>query len=1465
MGNPGSPISSVAQVRLLRIFISSPGDVADERNLARAMIKDELPYLLAFRGRVTFDVIAWDDPAAKVPLFAGETPQESVNRARPRPATCDIVMVIIWSRLGTPLPESIRKANGDPYLSGTEWEYLDASTSPSKPTVLIYRRTEEPKIGLRDPQRREKVEQFERVEQFFAQFRNPDGSLAGGVNEYDTPTDFKDLLRQHLEEVVWQRLALTDATLAMIAAPSRPRNWTGAPYPGLRPFGTDEATIFCGRDRDADGLIAQLRDPGRRFLAVVGDSGTGKSSLVYAGLLPRLKDGAFEGSAEWFIVDCKPAYLGDDPFLSLADGLFRVLPALPWERPRDLARNLRTEAASVVRSLAGTCLDTSGKGTLALFIDQLEELFNQCSERFRLPFANLLSIAAADPHYRVIATLRADYLAAAAQLEPLQELLQRGTFLLGPPGASALVDMIRKPAALVGIALSDDLVDALLADSGDGRGALPLVAFCLQQLYDTAGLTGRLSLTDYERIGRLRGALGGHADAVLRAAEQRHGAAVTSALPLLFAALATVDVSGAPTRRRVPRSALTHHAAVSELVDGLVEGRLLMATDAGGLATVEVAHEVLFQSWPALSRWLESNRADLMTMSEVTDDAARWERSGRNDGYLLRGDRLAIAKQVFERQTDRSSDLANSNRTGFLAVGQPLSGRAADLTHSVREYIELSQQLQVQEQTRLQELNIEAVRGREETLRERQISLARYLASQSEAIRTEQPELVECSVLLALESLQRFRTVEADQALRRGLDLLPRAIARVAHKDEVRCLAFSPNCRFLATGGNDATALVTEVQTGREIARIVHRSDVTGVHFSPDSRLLASASVDCTVRISDFLTGKPIWEVSHDSQVYSVEFSPTEPLFLTASVDNTARLWSIESGKELARFTHQDQVITAKFGPTGSVLATASWDSLCRVWETASGKELSCFRHGDRVLAVAFSPDGSSLITGSMDHSVRVWNLDDGSERIRMLHDGEISDVAVSADGKLLASASWDGTSRIWDIQSGRELTRITHDGNVYAVAFSRDGQFLATAGVGNIARLFDASTGGEVARMTHDGRIHAIAFSHDNKMLASAGADHTVRVWDVAKGFATPLMVHEDGVYDMKFSPDGKVLATASMDATARVWDSATGRELLRLVHNAGVNVIEFSRDGRLLATAGIDCTARVWDVVTGDEIFRAEHDFQIYAIDFTRDSRLLASGSMDCTARIWDAATGRETVRFRHADQINDVRFTIDGRLLVTASSDSTARIWEVATGREVACFRHDGPVHVAIFNRAGTFVITGSSDRTARIWDVNSGQQIAVLHHEDLVPAVSLSPCERLLATASWDRTARVWSFPAGTEIGTLTHERQVCALDFDPKGEFLATASWDRTARVWELSTKKEIARLGHDERVYSVAFSPDGRFVATASMDCTARLRFWRTSDLTAHACGRLTRNLTDTEWRQYLGGEPRAKTCSNLP
>src|SRR3954454_456421 len=193
----------------LHVFLASPGDVADERALVRHLLKDELSYDPFLRGRVTFDVVSWDDPAAPTPLPARLTPQEAVIRFETRPSECDIVIVVLWSRLGTHLDlAKFRKANGEPYLSGTEWEYEDACKGQSE--IFIYRRTEEPKVGMKDPARAEKFRQYELVEQFFERFMNPDGSFRGSVTPYMTPTEFKERLATDVKRLLSERIGVSD-------------------------------------------------------------------------------------------------------------------------------------------------------------------------------------------------------------------------------------------------------------------------------------------------------------------------------------------------------------------------------------------------------------------------------------------------------------------------------------------------------------------------------------------------------------------------------------------------------------------------------------------------------------------------------------------------------------------------------------------------------------------------------------------------------------------------------------------------------------------------------------------------------------------------------------------------------------------------------------------------------------------------------------------------------------------------------------------------------------------------------------------------------------------------------------------------------------------------------------------------------------------------------------------------------
>ena len=616
-----SAMSERLQPQQVRVFVSSPGDVADERALTCDLLKKELPYDPFLRNRVVFDVVSWDDPAAPIPMDAAITPQEAVNRFGRKPSECDVVVVVLWSRMGTHLDvKAFPRPNGGTYRSGTEWEFEDAlnASGPQRPVVLVYRRAEEFRVGVKDPEWAEKFRQFHLVEEFLGSFRNPDGSFRRTFTSYDEPMEFKERLAKDLRHLVYGRLAREppggDAAPAAAAAPPYP----GPPYPGLRPFTSDEAPIFFGRGREVDALVARLRDPARRFLAVVGASGTGKSSLVRAGLLPRLANGAIEGSWHWPpVVAFTPGATGNDPFLALAVELHRVLPPAHGRRPADIAKALAGEPQRLLEHAADLLSKRPAGAALVLFVDQLEELFTLAAEKHRGAFVEVLARAAGDPRLRVLVTLRADFLQQAMafsgriEAEPaLAPLLQAGGYLLGPPGPAALLDMIRRPAERAGLNLNEGLADEILRDAGGDAGeALPLVAFCLEELHRRTAPEHHLTLDAYRAIGGLRGVIGRRAGELLEVISSAVGADLDTALPRLFRALVHVDAAGKAARQRASWDTLmSAPAPVPQLTETLINGRLLLAGDAGNQAAVTLAHEALLQEWPALREWLEYDR-----------------------------------------------------------------------------------------------------------------------------------------------------------------------------------------------------------------------------------------------------------------------------------------------------------------------------------------------------------------------------------------------------------------------------------------------------------------------------------------------------------------------------------------------------------------------------------------------------------------------------------------------------------------------------------------------------------------------------------------------------------------------------------------------------------------------------------------------------------------------------------------
>jgi formylglycine-generating enzyme required for sulfatase activity len=647
----------------IQIFLSSPGDVADERGLAARIVKEELPYDALFRGRLTFDLVSWDDPAAPTPMLANLTPQEAVECGLPKPSECDFVVVILWARLGTPLPERYRKANGERYLSGTEWEFEDALKGAGdalkkeghklKPAILVYRRIEPPLIRLTDPEElNEKGQQYQYVKQFFENFKNPDGSLKRSFVCYSQPSQFADKLKNNL------RSFLTPIAEDLIRQEERGKNktkkqadlepsWLGSPYPGLRAFTAKEEVIFFGRGNEVDKLIKLLREPEKRFLTVVGASGTGKSSLVQAGLLPRLKKNAVEGSKDWRVLDFKLEAL-ENPFEMLAVKLSEMLPAdMQNQRPSELAARLQSMPEQIGTLAAQVLAGLPEWAELLLFVDQFEELFTpSVKESYRSPFVAMLASAATSECIRVLVTLRADFLIRAAEsATKLPELLQAGTFPLAPPREAALSEMICRPAQVAGVTLEDGVADKILEDAGNDPGALPLVAFCLNELYNKSAPERCITLRQYQEMGGLHEAIGKHA---ATAVERTLPRGRDDILEILFSKLVIIDRDGHAVRRRAPNRELDRDEAVSRLVRELSgdQGRLLTYTE----ATVELSHDALLDEWLMLKEWIERNRADMRLWTELEHDVNNWLRPPHDNSLLWKGRKLQEARKLLKRE-----------------------------------------------------------------------------------------------------------------------------------------------------------------------------------------------------------------------------------------------------------------------------------------------------------------------------------------------------------------------------------------------------------------------------------------------------------------------------------------------------------------------------------------------------------------------------------------------------------------------------------------------------------------------------------------------------------------------------------------------------------------------------------------------------------------------------------------------
>lgn len=1201
------------------------------------------------------------------------------------------------------------------------------------------------------------------------------------------------------------------------------------PYPGMVPFSANDARFFYGREAKIDKMLQLLRH--QRYLFVIGPSGSGKSSLISAGFLPKLHESTFFPRGYWLVRTIRP---GSQPMEMLS----QVVGA-------DL-----TQPTQVIAALLAAHPPAQ---RLLLIIDPLEEIFTQASQAEQSKFITALQALCKIEFCALVIALRGDFFYTDLIGRDLWSIAPAERLEVVPLRGAALRDAIVKPAAHYGVYLDAGLVERLLADAAEEPGVLPLVQETMVLLWDK--MERRLiSLHAYEQLssdGRtgLAVAIATKADATLNQLSSKQQAIARR----IFLRLVQFGEGRADVRRQQSVAALRtvgdDPLLIEQILRHLTDNRLLtLSVEEKGDRQVDIAHEVLISGWRTLRDWITERREAEQVRRRLEAKVIEWVRLGRQGGLL---DEIELREAEHWLASPDAAELGygesllalvQASRTAIEEAEQAKKEAAQRELQAAQKLAETERKARVRQRNFSVGLGIlSLIAGIVATLaiyqtievsNQNRINTARRLSSEAALIADTQYDR---ALLLAVQGVNFDANREVQSNLSTVLQEKPQLLTYLhGHTDTILDAVFSPDGRLLASAGADHSVVLWDIETNHPFGTPLHlhTKTVVSLAFSPDGRMLASGGADREIILWDINTRKPIGIplAPHPNSVIDLAFNADSSL-LAAISDQSLFLWDVQAHKRIME-------------------------------EPLAGKA--------DVQSLALSPDGSLLAESFTNGEIIFWSIDTRLQLGKPLKGSQtaITQLAFSPDGRILAGWDSDNLVHFWDVKTRLSVGELElgNAGQHYGGAFSPDGrQTLSSRCIQTLTRgmcpsseiiVWDIKTGQPLTRFTgHSAQVTRVAFHPDGKRIVSASADATIILWDLTRRpfLANSFTGHTLTVNDLAFHPSGKTLASASSDGTIQLRDVEGEKSAvaLKVLEKGNVMSVEFSPNGLLLASGDTDGVLRFWDGITYAPLVEPleKHETPVESIAFSPDGSLLASGNRDGQIFLWDTQT-RETIGkplAGHTDLVKSLAFSPDSKLLVSASigkkgvrgvgEGGQVLIWDVRTHEKIGEMRdpQNGSAYSLAFSPNGKHFVLGFADGRLQIVDGNTHQ------------------------------ISRQWQ----------AHVGAIASLAFNRDGTQLVSGSLDQTVNLWDTQSWQPIVSfVGHTGEVRAVVFSPTGDYVASGgAIDWVVRL--WNVSLVRwqAEACAIANRNLTRDEYVQYVNPDlteydrlyMNNPTCKDLP